>query len=89
MNFEYDPAKSASNKLKHGLDFVEAQALWDDDNLLVFPLKFEDEHRQACIGQIDGTCWTAIMTCRRGKVRLISVRRSRKDEVAAYESDQF
>lgn len=89
MKFEYDPVKSASNKIKHGLDFVEAQALWDDDNLLVFPLKFEDEPRQACIGKVQGTCWTAIMTCRCGKVRLISVRRARKDEVEAYESDEF
>lgn len=89
MKFEYDPAKSASNKLKHGLDFEEAQALWEDDSLLVFPLKFEDEPRQACIGKIQGVCWTAIMTCRCSTVRLISVRRSRKDEVAAYESEDI
>lgn len=89
MKFEYDQVKSASNKIKHGLDFEEAQALWDDDNLLVFPLKFEDEPRQACIGIIQGAHWTTIMTCRRGKVRLISVRHSRKEEVEAYESNEF
>lgn len=89
MKFEYDTAKSASNKIKHGLDFEEAQALWDDDDLLIFPLLFEDEARQACIGKRQGTHWTAIMTCRCGKVRLISVRRSRKEEVEAYESDKF
>lgn len=89
MKFEYDTAKSASNKIKHGLDFDEAQALWNDDNLLVFPLRFADETRQACIGKLQGTCWTAIMTCRCCKVRLISVRRSRKEEVEAYESNEF
>ena len=87
MKFEYDPNKSAKNKLKHGLDFEEAQILWEDERLLVIPLKFEDEPRQACIGKLGGKHWTAIMTCRDCTVRLISVRRSHTDEVKAYESE--
>ena len=87
MKFEYDPNKSAKNKLKHGLDFEEAQRLWDDERLLVIPLNFEDEPRQACIGRLGGKHWTAIMTCRGCSVRLISVRRSHTDEVTAYESE--
>lgn len=87
MKFEYDPNKSASNKQKHGLDFQEAQELWKDERLLILPLRFEDEPRQACIGKLHGKHWTAIMTCRKCVVRLISVRRSHKDEVEAYESD--
>jgi len=89
MKFAYDPAKSAANNAKHGLDFETAKALWDDENLLVFPLRFEDEPRQACIGMLAGRHWTAIMTCRRDHVRIISVRRLRKDEVEAYESEDF
>ena len=87
MRFEYDPNKSASNNLKHGLDFEEAKELWEDEMLLVFPLSFEDEPRQACIGKLHGKHWTAIMTCRGCVVRLISVRRSRKEEVEAYEGE--
>lgn len=87
MKFEYDPRKSAANKQKHGLDFDEAQGLWDDERLLVLPLKFEDEPRQACIGTWRGKHWTAIVTCRNGVVRLISVRRARGDEVRAYEDE--
>lgn len=87
MRFEYDPNKSASNKLKYGLDFEEAKELWEDEMLLVFPLSFEDEPRQACIGKLHGKHWTAIMTCRGCVVRLISVRRSRKEEVEAYEGE--
>jgi hypothetical protein len=34
MGFEYDPAKSAENKRKHGIDFEEAQILWGDDALI-------------------------------------------------------
>ncbi len=40
-----------------------------------------------CIGKLHGKHWTAIMTCRECVVRLISVRRSHKDEVEACESD--
>lgn len=29
MQYEYGPEKSAANKAKHGIDFEEAQALWD------------------------------------------------------------
>ncbi|MEE0816310.1 MAG: BrnT family toxin [Desulfovibrio fairfieldensis] len=87
MKFEYDPAKSSSNKVKHGLDFEEAKGLWSDEDLLVMPLNFEDEPRKACVGVLGGKCWTAIITCRHTSVRLISVRRARKDEVAAYESE--
>ena len=87
MKFEYDPAKSARNKRKHGLDFEEAQGLWDDERLLVFPLKFEGEPRRACIGTWRGKHWTAIVTCGGRAVRLISVRRARKDEVLAYEDE--
>ena len=87
MKFEYDPNKRARNKLKHGIDFEEAQALWEDERLLVFPLRFEDESRQACIGKLHGKHWTAIMTCRGCVVRLISVRRSHKDEEKAYEDE--
>ena len=89
MKFEYDPNKSEKNKAKHGIDFEEAQGLWDDEGLLIFPLRFEAEPRQACIGRLNGKHWTAIMTCRGPVLRLISVRRARKDEVEAYESDDY
>lgn len=87
MKFEYNPEKSAANRLKHGIDFEDAQDLWDDDDLLVIPLKFEDEPRQACIGRIAGKHWTAIITCRCKVVRIISVRRARTNEVKLYESE--
>lgn len=87
MKFEFDPAKSIRNKAKHGVDFIEAQMLWNDENLLILPLRFEDERRIACIGRMHGKHWTAIATCRGNAVRIISVRRSRDNEVKWYESD--
>lgn len=84
--FEFDEAKSRSNKVKHGIDFVEAQRLWEDANLLQVPAKTKDEPRYLIVGIIDDKHWSAVITYRDGDVRIISVRRSRAKEVALYES---
>ena len=84
--FEFDIAKSESNRAKHGLDFVEAQSLWNDPMLLEIPAKTDDEPRYLVIGSIDGKHWSAVITYRGSNVRLISVRRARKEEEALYES---
>ena len=85
MNFEFDPEKSAANKQKHGIDFNEAQALWDDPDVIEIPAKTTDEPRFLIIGTIDGKHWSGIITYRGEYVRIISVRRSRSEEVAIYE----
>lgn len=85
MTFEFDPAKSASNKAKRGIDFVEAQALWLDDGRMEAPVVSAGEPRFLVIGRLDGKCWTAVCTLRERAVRIISVRRSRKTEVMVYE----
>jgi uncharacterized DUF497 family protein len=87
MPFEYDPGKSASNKLKHGLDFEEAQAIWGDENRLQIVAKARGEQRSAMIGRIGGRLWVAFFTLRDDNVRLISVRRARDGERVLYEND--
>ena len=84
--FEFDAAKSESNRAKHGIDFVEAQSLWNDPMLLEIPAKTDDELRFLVIGRIDERHWSAVITYRGGSIRLISVRRARTEEVALYES---
>ncbi len=86
MEFEFDPVKSNSNKKKHGIDFYEAQELWDDPDFVEIPVKTGDEPRFLIIGRISEKHWSAIITYRSDKVRIISVRRSRKEEVGIYES---
>jgi len=83
--FEYDENKSRANLAKHGIDFVEAQKLWDDPNTFVIPATTEDETRFLIIGKIGDKHWTAVITYRGQNTRIISVRRSRKEEVAFYE----
>lgn len=85
MEFEFDQRKSLLNKEKHGIDFIEAQRLWEDGDLLVIPARTEDERRSLAIGRIDGRYWSAVITFRRGRIRIISVRRSRKEEQTLYE----
>lgn len=84
--FEFDAAKSKSNKVKHGIDFVQAQALWDDPYLLEIPAKTADEPRYLVVGILDQKHWSAVITYRDGNIRIISVRRARPKEVALYES---
>jgi uncharacterized DUF497 family protein len=86
MEFEFDPRKSAANLIKHGIDFTAAQRLWDDPELIEIPARTIDEPRFLLIGRIDGRHWSAVVTYRTGKTRIISVRRSRKEEIALYES---
>jgi uncharacterized DUF497 family protein len=86
QTFEFDMLKSDSNLLKHNINFIEAQLLWADPMLLEIPAKTEDEPRYLVIGLIDGRHWSAIVTYRGANIRLISVRRSRSEEVALYES---
>ena len=87
MTFEFDPEKSAMNKKKHGIDFDEAQALWDDPDLVEIPARTADEPRFLVVGTIAGDHWSAVITYRGGTIRLISVRRSRKEEIGIYEGE--
>lgn len=84
MEFEYDPAKSDANKVKHGLDFEEAQELWKDADRLVFPAQSNPENRWALLALLQDRIWVAFYTMRGSATRLISVRRARDNERKTY-----
>ena len=84
MDFEFDPEKSAANLAKHGIGFEAAQALWLDDRKVTGPTRSPDEERWMVVGMIDGKLWSAVVTYRTEAIRIISVRRSRPKEAAAY-----
>jgi len=86
MDFEFDSRKGEANKRKHGIDFIQVQALWEDPELLEVPARTEDEARYLVIGMIDDKHWSCVITYRDERVRIISARRSRKGEVLLYES---
>ncbi len=83
MEFEFDPRKSESNRAKHGIDFVEAEALWRSKHVIV-GAKDAREKRYLVIGTLGRECWSAIMTYRGTRIRIISVRRSTAAEISTY-----
>ena len=87
MGFEFDESKSRANKAKHGVDFLEAQALWDDPALVEVPARSDTEPRFLIVGLMGGKHWSAFVTYRDKNIRVISVRRSRPEEVAIYERE--
>ena len=86
FSFEFDKKKSRANLSKHGIDFVDAQLLWLDPDLLEIPAKTIDEPRFLMIGRIEDKHWSAVATYRDANIRIISVRRSRDEEIKLYES---
>lgn len=85
MEFEFDEAKSRANEAKHGTDFVRAQGLWLDEDRAEVTARTGGEPRSIVIGRLEGKYWSAVVTYRGERVRVISVRRSRAEEVAIYE----
>jgi uncharacterized DUF497 family protein len=85
FEFDFDPRKSRLNKEKHGIDFVEAQALWEDSELVEIPARTTDESRFLVVGKIGQIHWSGVITYRKHRIRLISVRRSRREEITLYE----
>ena len=86
MPFEFDENKSLSNRKKHGIDFIEAQSLWNDPERVIIPSREMDEIRNMIIGRIEKKVWAAIYTIRKENIRIISVRKARENEKEIYES---
>jgi uncharacterized DUF497 family protein len=82
--FEFDPRKSESNKIKHGIDFVQAQELWSS-KIVLLSAKDASEKRYLVIGTIRQQHWSAIITYRGATIRIISVRRATAGEIELYE----
>ena len=85
MQFEFDPANSLSNKLKHGIDFEEAQELWNFPGLVARSDRGDEARFVRIAPSPDGIYWTAAFTKREDRIRIISVRRSREEEKETYE----
>ncbi len=85
--FEFDPAKSAANLAKHGIDFVAGQALWSDPAVIEAPARTEGGPRYLVVGRIGQATGAAIITYRDETIRIISIRPARQEEVARYEGN--
>jgi uncharacterized protein len=85
VDFEFDPDKSASNQLKHGIDFKEAQDLWLVQAVVVRS-DWGAEPRYARIARHrDGDLWTSIYTHRGTTIRILSVWKASRSDRKLYE----
>lgn len=87
MIFEYDQKKSSLNLTKHNIDFENAKKIWNDVNIVEVPICDHEEKRWLCIGKLNEKFWSAVITCRGENIRIISVRRSRQEEIEIYEEE--
>jgi len=90
MIFEWDPDKNKSNMKKHGVDFEDAESVFQDEMALEL---FDDEHskdedRYIIIGISSKTRELMVCHCYRNSgdiIRIISARRATRNEIALYE----
>jgi hypothetical protein len=88
IEFEWDPQKSRTNRLKHKIDFESAKSLWEDPDRIEIRAPYPIENRYILIGKIGKQLWSAVYTLRGEAVRIISVRRSKKQEIKLYEQEK-
>ena len=88
VKFEWDPQKSSTNRLKHKIDFESAKSLWGDTDRIEIRAPHPLENRYILIGKIGKQLWSAVYTLRGETIRMISVRRSKKQEMKLYEQEK-
>jgi uncharacterized DUF497 family protein len=79
--------KSVSNEEKHGIDFLAAQELWEDENRIEICAPYPVEDRRILLARYHEKIWAAVYTLRGEAIRIVSVRRARKKEVNLYEKE--
>jgi uncharacterized DUF497 family protein len=86
MDFDWDPAKDASNERKHGIPFSFSTALFSDPLYRDFDVSRpgDNELRRKAIGRIEGRLFAVVYTVRAGAVRIISARRANLQEMRRY-----
>ena len=89
-SFEWDPAKDASNRSKHGVSFAEAQfAFADPRRVIAEDLAHSGrEQRYYCFGAAGGGILTVRFTDRRGVIRIIGAGYWRKGKQIYEEANQ-
>ena len=85
MKIEFDPAKDAINRAKHGLSLADGEAIFADPDHVVLPtIRREDEERRfKVVGMVAGRLHTGVFVWRGPAVRFISVRKSNASEARA------
>jgi uncharacterized DUF497 family protein len=88
MKFEWDEAKRATNLEKHGVDFVDAQKMWQKAMVVAKDARREyGESRYVGISRIEERVMVVVYTERAVDIaRIISLRKANSREVRSYEN---
>ncbi|NDE89872.1 MAG: BrnT family toxin [Alphaproteobacteria bacterium] len=88
MEYEWDEEKSHINWRKHKIDFAEIEWFdWATALITDRSRSSDKESRFAAVGYMNGKLYTVIYTWRGNCQRIISLRRSNKNEEKAYEKN--
>ncbi|WP_104018217.1 BrnT family toxin [Roseovarius nitratireducens] len=83
--FEWDDDKRLIALKKHGIDFLDAVEIFESDYLCLSG-RSDIEIREIAVGYLDGSYLAVVFTMRGETIRIITVRKARRDEREAYDA---
>jgi uncharacterized DUF497 family protein len=90
VEFEWDPRKAEANRRKHGIEFVDAVIVFDDDPGITLPDEHPAEERFVTFGMdAQGRVLAVSYALRGGTIRIISVRKATSRERVQYEDKRI
>jgi uncharacterized DUF497 family protein len=90
MEFDWDPAKDAANRRKHGVSFEQATEVFEDHSKVGWLCSYpeDEEERFIVIGRQGWRIVTVVYTLRGTTTRLISARKASRSERRAYDQSE-
>jgi len=86
VDVEWDRAKALANRRKHGVDFADAVAVFEDDQAMTIQDESSEEERFITIGMdAFARVLVVVYTWRNERIRLISARKAIRHERTQYE----
>ncbi len=81
----WDESKRRLNLKKHGIDFLEADEIFDAPTVTAEDTRSAyDEQRLVTLGVLNGVVVSMTYTKRNGDMRIISIRKALKHETRSY-----
>jgi len=90
LKFEWDPKKAEANRRKHGIEFLDAVIVFDDDRAVTLLDEHPREERYVTFGMdAQGRVLAVSYAVRGDTVRVISARKATPRERAQYEDKKI
>jgi uncharacterized DUF497 family protein len=90
VEFEWDPKKAEANRRKHGVEFLDAVIVFDDDRGITLLDEHSTEKRYVTFGMdAQGRVLAVSYALRGDTFRIISARRATSRERAQYEDKRI